>query len=838
MTRDTLLDVFADLAATRGEFLVYDDGFRTESRSYEDVGRAARALAARLAGAGVHQGDRIVIWGENRPEWVVALWGALISGIIAVPIDYRSSLDFVRRIRGIVDARVILVGEDVPADPALAHAETGGLDGAQIWRLVGLDWHDDRTVPMAKVAATDTAEIIFTSGATAEPKGVVLTHRNILANTVPIEHEVHKYRTYARPFFPLRFLNLLPLSHMFGQTLATFVPPMLPGTTIFMRSLSPTDIVRQIRERRVSVLVAVPKMLDVLRNHVRHAAPSTMSPADPAIHWVRRWWVHRDAHRLFGMKFWSFVVGAAPLDAELEAWWSRLGFVLIQGYGLTETAPVVTMNHPFAAKRGSVGKPLHGLAVKVASDGEILVRGDSVTQGYFNAPDATAAAFEGGWLRTGDIGELDESGRLYVRGRKKEVIVLPDGLNVFPDDVERVLNECPGVRESAVVGLSAGSAERVHAVLVVDAGVNLEDITRQANARLAEHQRVRTTSTWPGEHLPRTDGTGKLKRVEIGRWARGESRSVVAAHEEDAVEALIGRLSHGRRVSAATSLEELGLSSLERVELMVALEQRLRTTVDEGAFSSAKTVGDLQALVDTGADEQSVQPHQVIAFPTWNRRWPARASRRLLQALLVFPLTRFFARTTVHGLEHLDRLPGPVIFASNHLSHMDTPVILAVLPPGIRRRVAPAMAKEFFKAHFFPSQYTWREGRVSSLLYYLAALAFNAFPLPQREAGARDTLRYIGGLASAGYSILIFPEGARGETGRLQSFRPGIGMIGSRLGMPVVPVKLEGVDRVLHTSWRMARRGRVSVRIGAPVTLSGNDYAAQAAVVEEAVRQL
>jgi long-chain acyl-CoA synthetase len=389
-----------------------------------------------------------------------------------------------------------------------------------------------------------------------------------------------------------------------------------------------------------------------------------------------------------------------------------------------------------------------------------------------------------------------------------------------------------------VVGLSAGSAERVHAVLVVDAGANLEDITRQANARLAEHQRVRTASTWPGEHLPRTDGTGKLKRVEIRRWARGELRSVVAAHEEDAVEALIGRLSHGRRVSAATSLEELGLSSLERVELMVALEQRLQTTVDEGAFSSAKTVGDLQALVDTGADEQSVQPHQVIAFPTWNRRWPARASRRLLQALLVFPLTRFFARTTVHGLEHLDRLPGPVIFASNHLSHMDTPVILAVLPPGIRRRVAPAMAKEFFKAHFFPSQYTWREGRVSSLLYYLAALAFNAFPLPQREAGARDTLRYIGGLASAGFSILIFPEGARGETGRLQSFRPGIGMIGSRLGMPVVPVKLEGVDRVLHTSWRMARRGRVSVRIGAPVTLSGDDYAAQAAVVEEAVRQL
>jgi long-chain acyl-CoA synthetase len=838
MARDTLLDVFADLAATRGEFLVYDDGFRTESRSYEAVGRAARALAARLAAAGVHQGDRIVIWGENRPEWVVALWGALISGIIAVPVDYRSSLEFVRRIRAIVDARVILVGDDVPADPGLTHAQSGGLDGAQLWRLAGLDWHDDRTAPMVKVAATDTAEIIFTSGATAEPKGVVLTHRNILANTVPIEQEVHKYRTYGKPFFPLRFLNLLPLSHMFGQAMATFIPPMLPGTTIFMRSLSPHEIVRQIRERRVSVLVSVPKILDVLRDHIRHAAPSTMNPADPAIHWARRWWVHRDAHRLFGLKFWSFVVGAAPLDAELEAWWSRLGFAVIQGYGLTETAPVVTLNHPFAMKRGSVGKPIHGLAVQVAPDGEILVRGDNVTQGYFNAPGATAAAFVDGWLRTGDIGELDESGRLYVRGRKKEVIVLPDGRNVFPDDVERVLNSTPGVRDSAVVGLSEGSAERVHAVLVIDPGVDIDDVTRQANARLADHQRVRTASRWPGEHLPRTDGTGKLKRVEIRRWAKGESGSAVVAREEDAIEALVGRLSHGRRVSAATSLEELGLSSLDRVELMVAIEQRLQTTVDERAFSSAKTIGDLRALVEQGPEAQGAEPHEVIAFPTWNRRWPARAIRWLLQAVLVLPLTRFFARITVHGLEHLDGLSGPVVFASNHQSHMDTPVILAALPADVRRRVAPAMAKEFFKAHFFPARCGRRERWVTSLLYYLAALAFNAFPLPQREAGARDTLRYIGNLTSAGLSVLIFPEGERGETGSLKPFRPGIGMIGSRLSLPVVPVRVDGVDRVLHATWRMARRGQVSVRIGAPIVFSGDDYAAQAKAVETAVKGL
>jgi long-chain acyl-CoA synthetase len=839
MPRDTLVDVFTDLAATRGEFLVYDDGFRPVSRSYADVGRAARALAARLAGAGVRQGDRIVIWGENRPEWVAALWAAIISGIVVVPIDYRSSLDFVRRIRAVVDAKVILAGDDLPAEAGAGLHGDGGWDGAAVWRLAAIDWRADAAMPAVQVAGTDTAEIIFTSGATAEPKGVVLTHRNILANTVPIEQEVQKYRKYGKPFFPLRFLNLLPLSHMFGQAMATFIPPMLPGTTVFVRSLNPRDIVRQIRGRRISVLVSVPKMLDVLRGHVQHAARTAAGPAGPGVHWVTRWWLHRDVHRLFGMKFWAFVVGAAPLDPDLETYWSRLGFAVIQGYGLTETAPVVTVNHPFAMRRGSVGKPIHGLKVKVAADGEILVRGDNVTQGYFNAPDATAEAFEDGWLRTGDIGEVDESGRLYVRGRKKEMIVLPDGLNVFPDDVERVLDAMPGVRESAVVGVKDRSGERVHAVFVGDPGVDLDEIVRAANAKLADHQRVRTASAWPGEHLPRTEGTRKLKRVEIRRWAQDGTAGSVAAPAEDPVDAVLAQLAHGRTVDAATSLEALGLSSLDRIELMVALEQRMQTSIDEAAFATAKTVADLRAIAggSAGAGPQR-GAGGAIDVPEWSLSWPARQARRMLQFALVMPLTRYFARITVHGAAHLRGLTGPVVFASNHQSHMDTPVIFAALPPALRRRVAPAMAKEFFRAHFRPAEHSFRERSKASTLYVLAALAFNAFPLPQREAGARDTLRYIGRLTSAGYSILIFPEGARGETGSLKPFRPGVAMIGSRLNLPVVPVRLDGVDRVLHPSWKMARRGSVGVRFGSPIVFQGDDYESMSRQLQEAVRRL
>jgi long-chain acyl-CoA synthetase len=489
-------------------------------------------------------------------------------------------------------------------------------------------------------------------------------------------------------------------------------------------------------------------------------------------------------------------------------------------------------------RRGSVGKPIHGLKVKVAADGEILVRGDNVTQGYFNAPEATAEAFEDGWLRTGDIGEVDESGRLYVRGRKKEMIVLADGLNVFPDDVERALDAVPGVRESAVVGLKDGSGERVHAVLVVEPGVEAAGVTRVANANLADHQRVRTVSVWPGEHLPRTEGTRKLKRVEIRRWAQDGSAAGAAPATEDPAEAVLARLSHGRTVDASTSIQELGLSSLDRVELMVALEQRMQTSFDESAFAAAKTVADLRAIVEGGASAAGPGETGAIDVPAWSLAWPARVARRVLQATLVLPLTRHFARITVHGSEHLRDLAGPVVFASNHQSHMDTPVILAALPPGLRRTVAPAMVKEFFRAHFHPAETTLRERWKASTLYVLAALAFNAFPLPQREAGARDTLRYIGRLTSTGYSILIFPEGARGETGTLKVFRPGVAMIGSRLGLPVVPVRLEGVDRVLHPSWKMARRGPVAVHFGAPVIFQGDDYEAMAGQLRDSVRDL
>ena len=667
MARDTLLDFFEDFSRLDDIFIVHDDGYRVRQATYRQTADAARRFRAELDRAGIGGGDHVVIWSENRAEWIVALWGILHCGAVAVPVDYRASVELLRRIASIVKARLVLVGEEVMVPERMS---------STVWRLTdacGLSAGatsspNPGTAPprAAEVSSASLSEIIFTSGATAEPKGVTITHRNILANIVPIEREMAKYRRYVRLVHPIRFLNLLPLSHMFGQSMATFVPPMLAGTVVFSHGYSPVEIVRQIKTRRVSVLVCVPKVLDVLRGHVERAVPFVTEP-DPLAgkHWAWRWWRYRAVHRMFGWKFWCVVCGAAPLDPELEAFWRKLGFLVVQGYGLTETAPIVTLNHPLRASRGTVGKPIAGVEVRIAPDGEILVRGDNVTSGYYKpehttgSPESRATettrsgderVFEDGWFHTGDIGELDEAGRLLIKGRKKEMIVTPQGLNVFPEDVERALIAQPGVTDAGVVGLRVSGEERIHAVLVVAPGADVDAILRGANAQLEDHQRVWSTSIWPGSALPRTEGTEKLRRRELQRWAAGERGGVETRAEGTSVADLVRRFSAGREMGPATTLEELGLSSLDRVELMMALEEAFQTTLDEGALSGARTLAEIEELVkENGA--RLVAPQRPVAGPELDT--PPHSALGVDQVPLVEPLTALVA-STANQPPHVD----------------------------------------------------------------------------------------------------------------------------------------------------------------------------------------
>ena len=815
-SRQNLTDLFCEFSQSPDEFIEYDNGYRSWKYTYKQVAHAACHFAMRLGQHKVCKGDKVIFWSENRPEWVAAFWGCILCGVIVVPIDYRTSPRFLRHVHEIVDARLILIGEEVQLSPSDCQLPA--------WRLSELEWTNESCeVPSVRVGRDDIAEIVFTSGATGEPKGVVITHGNILANIVSPELIVSRYAKWFRPVFPLRFLSLIPLSHMFGQVITLFILPLIPGVAVFMRGYSPHEIVRQIHTRRISVMIAVPKILEVLKKHIlRQFSEAAHLPQVPT-HWVWRWCQHRRIHSSFGWKFWAFIVGGAPLAKELEEFWSGLGFAVVQGYGLTETAPLVAFNNPFDTKEGTVGKPIAGVEIRIAPDGEILVRGESVTSGYYQLSAETVSAFEEGWFHTGDLGSFDDAGNLIIRGRKKEMIVTPEGLKVFPEDVEAVLNEIPGVRESAAIG-----RDRVHAVLVLEDDIDPNEVVRRANLQLEDHQRIRSVSMWPGERLPRTEGTQKLKHGEIQTWVESGTSAPTISSGQEMID-LLRRYAPDRAITPNTTLDELGLSSLDRVELMIDLEQHLNTSIDEALLTGAQTVS---ALTEVG------MPPSAAVFPTWNRACLARVIRNVALSTVWLPLTRLFAHAHVSGQEHLASLQGPVIFAPNHQSHLDTPLILSALPARYRYRVAVAMWKEYFDAHFSPERHTWFERFVASLIYWLVALFFNAFPVPQTEAGARQSLRYIGDLISDNWSILFFPEGERTEAGEIHRFQPGIGLLAGRLRLPVIPIRLRGVEKVLHRHEWWPRLGRVEIVFGAPLYLRGEDYAALAKQVEDAVLAL
>jgi long-chain acyl-CoA synthetase len=815
----TLIDLFNRMANLPGEAVLYDDGYRHWRYSYADMVRAARAFAARLDEKSVGKGDTLLFWSENRPEWLAAFWGCALRGVIVVPVDYHASAETLRRIWQVVHASAVLFGEQVEASTLGEEIPT--------WSLTSLDFARSAYRKRAvQISSPDVAEIVFTSGTSAVPKGVTITHRNITADLAPLDREIQRYRAVVRLLHPIRFLSLLPLSHMFGQAVAAFVAPMMGGTVVFMNGYAPHEVISQIRRRHVSFLVAVPKMLAVLRQYVVAKASELRSVEPDNSRWIVRRWRYRKIHRLFGPKFFGFVVGGAPLESGLEQFWSQLGFLVVQGYGLTETAPIVSFNHPFYLKPGTVGKPLPWVDVRIGRDNEILVRGDIVTPGYYSAPAEAHKAFEDGWFHTGDVGAIDQEGYLTVRGRIDEMIVTPEGLKVFPEDVELVLNRISGVRDSAVVG-----RQRVHAVLVLEQGADKEEIVREANALLENHQKIRTASVWAAGALPRTEGTGKLKRAAIQRFV-DEGLSPLALKMSDGIEALIQKYVPGRTVTPEMSLEQIGLSSLDQVELMIELEQRFNVTIDETVVRSG-SVFDLAKSISRGKPIE-----EPLVFAEWPRRLPARFIRHSMLAAVILPIISVCARPRADGLHYLHSLQGPVIFASNHQSHLDTPVIMHALPGPWRYRLAVPMWKEFFDAHFYPERHSHLQRLTSTANYYSAMLFFNAFPLSQQEHGLRESIRHIGELVSEGWSVLIFPEGERSMTREIGHFQAGVGIAASRLRVPVVPVRLKGVDRVLHRGSRMIHPGSVEVVFGSPLELKGDDHVELAGRVETAVRAL
>ena len=682
------------------------------------------------------------------------------------------------------------------------------------------------------------AQIIFTSGTTAEPKGVVLTHGNILANLEPLEKEIAPYLKYERLVHPLRFLNLLPLSHVFGQFLGVFVPPLLGATVFFQDTLNPSEVIRTIRTERVSVLIAVPRMLESLRAKIERDAESAgkasefreqfeAAAADP--HFAFRWWRFRKIHNLFGWKFWAFISGGAALDAETEEFWRRLSFVVIQGYGLTETTSLVTVNHPFRLGKGSIGKTLPGREVKLSANGEILVRGENIASGYWQGGKLESAgrAGEDDWFHTGDVGELDAEGHLYFKGRQKNVIVTPEGMKVYPEDLEKALRLQPEVRDCVVVPLERDKNAEACAVLLLRGEANpaaTAGILKRTNDTLAEHQRIRHWFLWPEEDFPRTS-TQKPRTNVILDWVRaqtaaqaesavlkGGARGAAAAGSlAELIARVTGRPAENLR-SGDDLAEDLNLNSLERVELMSAIEDRYQIDLDESNFTAAATVGELEKLL-----HQPAAPGPAYSYSRWTQHPLQRAVRVLIYYLFIWPATHLLAHPHVRGRENLNGLEGPALVVSNHITEIDIGFILAALPPRFRHRLAVAMIGELLKKMKHPpKEMNWLRRSIERLDYFLVVALFNVFPLPQ-QAGFRESFAFAGESADRGYSVLVFPEGRRTPDGNLSAFRAGIGVLAKRLNLPIIPVRIDGLYEVKVAGHKFARPGAIRVSIGDPL---------------------
>jgi len=792
-------------------------GYRVQRWSYGAVLATSYRFARELEARAIGKDDKVILWGENCAEWIAVFFGCLLRGAIAVPIDRIAAPDFAQRVAQQVDAKLCVgaAQNQIPGIPFLHLEELRDEIAAR----------SDLPVTSPQLTRNDMVQIVFTSGTTAEPRGVVITHGNILANLQPIEREIGNYRKYERIFHPLRFLNLLPLSHVFGQFLGIFLPQLLAATVIFQDSLNPSEVLQVIKKERVSVVVAVPRLMESLKDKIerdlvadgKRQQFAQQIAASKDEHFVKRWWRFRKIHNRFGWKFWAFISGGAALDAETEEFWRRLGFVVIQGYGLTETTSLISLNHPFRVGQRSIGKVLEGREIKLDAHGEILVRGANVAAGYWQGKALKPVLNEEGWFHTGDIGELDAEGNLYFKGRKKNVIVTREGMNVYPEDLEAALRQQPEVRDCVVVGLEqGGNAEPVAALLLRDSA-DPQPAVRNANRNLAEFQQIRRWMVWPDDDFPRTP-THKPKTAIIQAAVQQHFAGGIDGEgvSHSGVGDLIARIT-GRKVGALApdaELEgDLNLSSMDRVELMSALEDRYQVDLNQADFTKIKTVADLERLMR--APQES--PLREYQYPRWAQRWPVTWLREFIYYLLTWPATMIMAHPKIVGRENLRGVDGPLLISCNHVTYIDVGFTLIALPPRLRRKLAVGMLGELLWQMWRPPK-EWNPFlRLSYKVgYYLVVALFDVFPLPQ-QSGVRESFSYAGESVDRGYSVLVYPEGQRTLDGKPTPFRSGFGMLASRLNVPVLPLRIDGLWDMKLKGHKIARPRQLKVVIGKPM---------------------
>jgi long-chain acyl-CoA synthetase len=798
-----------------------------ERYTYDELERKVRATQSALARVHVTKGDTVLLYAENVPEWGIAYLAAVSLGAVVVPTDRQLNEADVLAAADFVEAKAILVSE---ASYGVFHEETRQDEAAPIFlniqdgcqpfpgtRAAMIAEWAPVTPPSAPVGPDDVASIIFTTGAGgSDPRAVMLTHRNFLSNVMGVVQ-----------FLPPRptdnFLSLLPLHHALEFTGGLLVPLYVGATITYCDTLRSRSVIDAMRETKVTCLIGVPRVFQVLHDALRRQVVQRGRRA-------RLWFDAMKAvsklvltltgrnvgRRLFarvhdqlGGKLRAFISGGAALSPEIHEEFTAMGFELYEGYGLTETAPIATANPLQRAKMGSVGRPLPGVEVRIVDPddrgvGEIAVRGPNITVGYFRNQRATQGAIRDGWLHTGDVGYLDRDGYLHLTGRIKDVIVTAAGKNVYPEEVERRYAGLPHVRELCVVGLwnEKVLGETVHAAVVPDrGGAALDQALRQAIQQRARgvpsYQRLQHVHLLPDD-LPKTvNGAIDRRRVKAllqARLARGPSEELALPSEWDGD-------SPGEPVAAG----------------VVA---RPRPSFEAGAVKVAPARAELQPLVplvEVPAEPVPVWgkvllPKGQVDDSRWLAAGPVKRLARTCSRLFMRVGMRVWHHFEARGTEHLPA--GPFIVAANHSSHLDTGAVVTAF-----RRRGGELFVMGARDYFFSSR----------LRGWFFHTFLNVVPFERTENMIKG-LRLAQSVLRAGSPVLIFPEGTRGADGILHPFKPGIGLLGVELGVPIVPCLIEGTFAALPKGKLLPRRRPICVTFGPPLRM--DEYRAQHARYE------
>lgn len=867
--RPNLTTLFDDLRRLgRDTAVVRYTGNRRRVTTYNEIATLAGRFAALLAERGIGPGDRVLLWAENSAQWIAAFYGCMLCGVLVVPLDSYGTPDFATKVAA--DVRPSLVVGDAVLLKTLP-GEWPKLS-FENW-LAALPAEKD--VAVVGLSLDTPLQILFTSGTTGEPKGILHTHGNVLASVGPIEEAAQGYLRYERLVHPLRFLHTLPLSHVFGQTMGLWIPPIFGAEVHFENTLAAPRLIETIRRERISVLIAIPRVLGLLKSHLEAEYPDLPErvAAAKGISAAKRWWRFRDIHTALGLKFWAFVTGGGALPAPVEQFWNSLGFVLVQGYGMTETAALITLNHPFHVAHGTIGKPLPGREVKLGPDGEVLVRGPMISSATWSGGALHPRLEE--WLATGDLAETQPTGELRFLGRKSEVIVTGAGINIHPEDLEAALEQELEVAASAVVRVETPSGSEPCAVLALrGAPERAAAIVQSANARLAGFQRIRRWMLWPEPDLPRTS-TGKVKRAVITAWLASRNATAGEASSfasEDWLLALIARITGealpgNREVLGPTDdlrlEEDLRLDSLGRVQLFAALEERIGIPLNPEDYATLETLSGLRQWMSHSAEpgHSIVQPeteaighigpdmlqnlapsHPLVethrpnaqhesklspiptqyVYPHWPWLLPFAWLRSAFVECLLRPLVWLLAapRTTRPQTLEADE---PMLIIANHVTAYDVPLLLSALPRAIRNRTAVAMSGEMLEdfRHARNTQPSWLNPLGPPTWLLITAL-FNVFPLP-RQRDFQRSFAHAGEALDRGFHVIVFPEGTRSPDGALARFRPGIGLLVKQSSTAVLSMAIQGLGELKMRRRRWFRSGTIAVCVGKPVRFAADE---------------